>query len=128
MKWTFSRRSCAVLKEIHPDLARVVRRALVLSPVDFVVIEGRRSSIRQQKLFAAGASLTKNSRHLTGHAVDIAPWISHAIPWNDWSSFECVAQAMMQAAQELSIPLVWGGSWESFKDGPHFELSRECYP
>jgi hypothetical protein len=24
----------------------------------------------------------------------------------------------------LNIPYVWGGSWKTFKDGPHFELVR----
>jgi peptidoglycan L-alanyl-D-glutamate endopeptidase CwlK len=69
-----------------------------------------------------------NSRHLTGHAVDIVPWINRTIPWNDWQIFTLVAQAMKQAAQDLNIPLVWGGDWKTFRDGPHFELSREAYP
>ncbi|WP_295608673.1 M15 family metallopeptidase [uncultured Lamprocystis sp.] len=35
---------------------------------------------------------------------------------------------MKQAAKDLSLPLVWGGDWKSFKDGPHFELPANHYP
>lgn len=128
MTWIFSQRSERHLADIHPDLAKVVRLALQISPVDFVVIDGLRTPETQQALVTAGASQTMNSRHLTGHAVDIAPWINRTTPWNDWQAFALVAQAMKQAAQDLSIPLVWGGDWKTLKDGPHFELSRGAYP
>jgi peptidoglycan L-alanyl-D-glutamate endopeptidase CwlK len=26
------------------------------------------------------------------------------------------------------VPIVWGGDWRTFKDGPHFELDRRKYP
>ncbi|KHN49558.1 M15 family metallopeptidase [Aeromonas hydrophila] len=128
MTWSFSQRSERYLANIHPDLAKVVRLALQISAVDFVVIDGLRTLETQQALVAAGASQTMNSRHLTGHAVDIAPWINRSIPWKDWQAFALVAQAMKQAAQDLNIPLIWGGDWKTLKDGPHFELSREAYP
>ena len=128
MTWKFSQRSEERLTDIHPDLIKVTRLALSLSLVDFVVIEGRRSRARQRALMAIGASLTQRSRHITGHAVDLAPWIEKAVPWDDWSAFEQVASAMKQAAGELGVPLQWGGDWESFRDGPHFELPREAYP
>lgn len=128
MTWTFSQRSECHLADIHPDLAKVVRLALQVSAVDFVVIDGLRTPETQQALVTAGASHTMNSRHLTGHAVDIAPWINRTIPWKDWQAFAMVAQAMKQAAQDLNIQLIWGGDWKTLKDGPHFELSREAYP
>lgn len=116
------------LKGIHPDLISVVRLACQLSPVDFIITEGLRTLARQQELVHAGKSQTLNSRHLTGHAVDLAPWMSHTIPWQNWQAFTQVAQAMKQAASTLSIPVVWGGDWTHFKDGPHFELNRKNYP
>lgn len=33
-----------------------------------------------------------------------------------------IADAMKQAADELRIPIEWGGDWRTFKDGPHFQL------
>ncbi|WP_016678642.1 M15 family metallopeptidase, partial [Yersinia pestis] len=35
---------------------------------------------------------------------------------------------MKQAAKAMELPLQWGGDWKNFRDGPHFELPRECYP
>jgi peptidoglycan L-alanyl-D-glutamate endopeptidase CwlK len=122
----FSKRSEQRLIGIHPDLVRVVRRALELSTVDFAVIEGLRTKKRQAELVAAGASWTMNSRHLTGHAVDIAPFIAGAIRW-DWPPFYKLAEAMDKASREFGIPIIWGGDWK-VKDGPHFELNRKQYP
>lgn len=116
------------LRGIHPDLVLIVRRALTLSTVDFRVIEGVRTSERQRQLVRNGSSKTLNSRHLTGHAVDLAPMVNNQIPWEDWSAFHLVAKAMKQAAKEMELPLQWGGDWKTFKDGPHFELPREIYP
>ena len=65
-----------------------------------------------------------NSRHLTGHAVDIAPY---PISW-EWEYFYPIEDAMKQAAEELGVDLEWGGDWKSFKDGPHWQLSRKSYP
>lgn len=116
------------LRGIHPDLILIVRRALTLSTVDFRVIEGLRTSERQRQLVKNGRSQTLNSRHLTGHAVDLAPLINNQIPWDDWHAFEWVSKAMKQAATEMELPLQWGGDWKTFKDGPHFELPRDTYP
>lgn len=116
------------LRNVHPDLVLIVRRALTLSAVDFRVIEGVRTAERQRQLVRNGSSKTLNSRHLTGHAVDLAPLINNKIPWEDWGAFHQVAKAMKLAAQEMELPLQWGGDWKTFKDGPHFELPREVYP
>jgi peptidoglycan L-alanyl-D-glutamate endopeptidase CwlK len=105
----------------------VVEEAIKISTVDFVVTEGLRTVERQAQLLAAGASKTLNSRHITGHAVDLAPLIDGEIRW-DWPPFYKIADAMKQAAQSLWIPIVWGGDWRKFKDGPHFELDRRIYP
>lgn len=120
-------RSMERMTGVHADLVRVVRRAAALSEVAFVVTEGLRSAKRQAALVAAGASRTLNSRHLTGHAVDIAPKIDGTISW-DWPAFYPVARAFKDAAGELGVAIVWGGDWRGFKDGPHFELDRKRYP
>ncbi len=127
MTFRFSERSEQRLKGVHPDLVRVVRRALELSDVDFAVIEGLRTPDRQQQLVASGASKTLRSRHLTGHAVDLAPVIAGEIRW-DWPPFHKIAAAMKKAAEELGVAIVWGGDWRTFKDGPHYELDRRVYP
>ncbi|QGW02794.1 M15 family metallopeptidase [Proteus terrae subsp. cibarius] len=127
-KFRLSRRSEENLLGVHPDLVKVVHRALEITDIDFMVIEGKRNEARQRQLVASGKSQTMNSRHLTGHAVDCAPLVNNQIPWNDWSYFKKVADAMMQAAKELGVDIEWGGNWKTFKDGPHFQLTHKAYP
>ena len=125
MAFRFSKRSLKALEGVHPALVAVAHRALELSPVDFVVTEGLRTLERQKELKAAGASSTLNSRHLTGHAIDVAAWIGE-IRW-DWPLYTQIADAFKQAASELNVAIVWGGDWKTFQDGPHFELDRNVY-
>lgn len=127
MKFVFSLRSKNNLRGVHPDLVKVVERALELTSVDFMVIEGVRSYDRQKALFAAGASRTMNSRHLTGHAVDLMAIVDGKGRW-DWPLYDKIAQAVRMASMDLKIPIVWGGDWPKFRDGPHFELQRKHYP
>lgn len=122
-----SSRSLAKLEGVHPDLVRVVNRAIELSEVDFAVVEGLRTQARQKQLVQAGASQTMDSRHLTGHAVDLAPYIGGQIRW-DWPPFYKIADAMKAAAKELGVSLNWGGDWTTLKDGPHWQLDRREYP
>lgn len=115
------------LEGVHPDLVRVVERAAQLSDVEFTVTEGLRTAARQQQLMAAGASRTLRSRHLTGHAVDVAAKIAGEIRW-DWPLYARIAVAMKAAAKELRVRIEWGGDWKTFKDGPHFQLPWSSYP
>lgn len=123
----FSKRSLANLQGVHPDLIQVAHRAIQLTAVDFVVIEGLRTVARQKQLVAIGASRTMNSRHITGHAIDVAAWEGGTISWH-WPLYKRISLAFKAAAQELNIPIVWGGDWRSFRDGPHYELDRRHYP
>ncbi|UXQ89160.1 M15 family metallopeptidase [Synechococcus phage MinM1] len=111
------------LRGVHPDLVRVVIRARSMEPL--FVIEGLRTPERQRELVARGASRTQNSRHLTGHAVDLGPV---PLDWDDKAAFRRLAGAMKRAADDEGVALVWGGDWRSFYDGPHFELDRRKYP
>jgi len=125
VSFAFSARSLRNLEGVHPDLVRVVHRALALTPTDFLITEGLRTRKRQQELVAAGASKTLNSRHLTGHAIDFAPIVAGKVRW-DWPLFHPIAAAFQRAATELGVAIVWGGHWK-FRDGPHIELNRNVY-
>lgn len=126
-EFVLSRGSRAKMAGVHPDLVRVVERAITLTPVDFRVIEGLRTRARQAELFKAGATRTMNSRHLTGHAVDLVALVGGKVRW-DWPLYPRIAAAMKDAAQDLNVRIVWGGDFRTFKDGPHFELDRRRYP
>lgn len=127
MAFVLGAQSLARLKGAHPDLIRVVKRAIGLTPIDFRVLEGVRTLERQKQLVAAGASRTLNSRHLTGHAVDLGALLDGKIAW-DWPLYARIAKAMKEAARIEKVPLEWGGDWTRFKDGPHFQLPFASYP
>lgn len=113
------------MKGVHPDLVRVVERAR-RSEV-FIVGEGLRTAERQMQLYRAGASKTLNSRHLTGHAVDLIAVVDSQVRW-DWPLYHRIAAAMKNAAKVEEVPIEWGGDWTSFPDGPHFQLPWAQYP
>ncbi len=125
--YRFSKRSLKNLEGVNVLLKMVAIRALAISSIDFVVIEGVRNRRRQERLVATGASKTMNSRHLTGHAIDVVPWVDGEINWA-WPHYHVIADAFKQAAHELQVDVDWGGDWLTLKDGPHFELNRARYP
>ncbi|GAA0394848.1 M15 family metallopeptidase [Brevundimonas terrae] len=127
MTYRLSQRSRDRMKGVHPDLVAVVERAIQITGIDFTITEGLRTPARQKELVKAGASRTQNSRHLTGHAVDIAAWVDGTVRW-DWPLYPKIAAAFKQAAKELNTPIIWGGDWPRLRDGPHFELDRKAYP
>jgi len=148
---TLDARSIKRLEGVHEDLVLVVNRASEITDQPFIVTEGLRSLERQKQLLAAGASKTLRSRHLTGHAVDLAAFIDldgdgqkdidEAIRW-DWPLYFKLAEAMRVAAEGLDVPIEWGGNWRllngngtvsesdlaKWADGPHFQLSWAEYP
>lgn len=127
MTFRLSKRSLHRLEGVHQDLVDVVHMAIGRTVVDFGVSEGVRTLKRQEKLVAAGASTTMNSRHLTGHAVDLVAYIGSRVAW-DWPLYDKIAFAMKAAAGEIGIHIEWGGEWTTFRDGPHFQLPWDEYP
>jgi peptidoglycan L-alanyl-D-glutamate endopeptidase CwlK len=105
----------------------VVKKAAAMSDLDFTVLEGLRTLDRQKQLMANGATRTMNSRHLTGHAVDLAPMIDGKVSW-DWPLYHRLAKIVKAAAAAENVPITWGGDWAKFRDGPHWELSWKAYP
>ena len=120
------------LAGVHPDLVAVVRSAWASmadrdDKLRFIVIEGLRTQKRQAELLASGASKTMNSRHLTGHAVDLMATVAGKGRW-DWPLYAKLGALVKAVAEEQGVPLVWGGDWPRLRDGPHFELDRKVYP
>lgn len=128
-------RSLRNLQGIHPDLRRVMDRALQEAPFAFIVTEGLRTPKRQQELVRIGASRTLNSRHITGHAVDLVPFVDldkdgkvETEEMYSWPLYHKLAPVIKAAAAKEGVSIVWGGDWKSFRDGPHWELNRRKYP
>ena len=119
-------RDRARLAGVHPDLVRVVRRARLTAR--FFVIEGLRTPERQAQLVREGKSKTLNSRHLSGHAVDLgAVDAAGALTWQR-KAYDDLWRAVQVAANVERVPIEWGGLFPGFFDGPHFQLPWKQYP
>lgn len=153
------KKSLGNLDGVHPDLVAVVKKSveLIQEPFDFSVHDGLRTIEEQKTLVNSGASKTMDSRHLTGHAVDLVPYLNGKLRW-EWPLIYPITEAMRSSAQHLNIPIRWGGVWDLiltdttgpvddlveyyvarmkakhgpkykvFIDGPHFELPESKYP
>lgn len=152
MTYHLGRGSLAELKGVHPNLSAVVHRSIKITEVDFSVHDGIRTLLEQEEYVARGVSTTMQSKHLTqgdgyGHAVDLVPYINGRLRW-EWPPIYKIAEAVRRAAEELEVPIRWGGCWDrldgdtrspelmveeyvsrrrrqgrrAFLDGPHYEL------
>ncbi len=133
MPFQLTERDRKRLDGVHPDLVRVIERAAQISPIEFRVLEGLRTRERQAELVKQGASHTMRSRHITGHAVDIAPYLDtdgdgdREVSWH-WPHYHALAPWIKRAAEQEGVRIIWGASWMTFPDGPHWELDRIAYP
>ncbi len=153
-KFKLGEKSMAELEGVHDDLVAVVKTAIGLTVQDFAVHDGIRTLKEQQELVNRGASQTLKSRHITGHAVDLVPYVNGKLRW-EWEPIYKIADAVRTAAEKKGIPIRWGGCWDriltgtddppddlvadyatrrrkagkkAFLDGPHFELPKDDYP
>lgn len=123
MTYTLGSKSKTELAGVHPDLVRVVERAIGLTPQDFSVHDGLRTEAEQREYVRRGVSRTMNSMHMRqrdgfGHAVDLVPYINGQLRW-EWKPIFHIAAAVHQAARELGVALTWGGVWDrAFADLP----------
>lgn len=140
MSYSLGKTSRERLRGVHPNLVKVVEKAILITGQDFMVLEGVRTPARQRELYAQGrtkpgnkVTWTLNSNHFInsrtgfGHAVDLVPF---PVDWNDLDKFDAMAHAMFTASNELGIPIRWGADWDrdgkprekGESDSPHFEL------
>jgi peptidoglycan L-alanyl-D-glutamate endopeptidase CwlK len=105
MTFSFSQRSLDNLKGVHPDLVKVMTLSLAWSPYDYAIIQGCRTQAEEDDLVAKGLSQTKNSKHLTGRAVDFFIYVGGKGTWESTYYIE-VANAIKTIAGELHIPII----------------------
>ena len=152
MSYQLSKRSLSRLAGVDDKLVAVVKRAIEISDVDFMVLEGVRSKeqcminygkgrtaaqvqakgipARYAKPSVAKVTWLNNpfaSKHVSGKAVDLVPY---PVDWQDLKKFDAIAKAMLQAAKELGVSVRWGADWDNDgkprergeSDSPHFEI------
>ena len=135
----FSQRSLDVLTTTHSSLQWLLTE--VVRDFDCTILPdgGKRTPERQAELYRSGSSKTLASKHLTGEAIDTAPY---PVLWPDEDGispqekverlkrFYAFGGYVKGVASQLGIPIRWGGDWDSdwtftdqsFHDLPNFEL------
>ena len=121
--FSFSKASLDKMSGVNSKLVNLMKEAIKNSPRDFGITEGIRTLKRQKELFVQGKTKTLKSYHLTGKAVDIAVWINGEVTWN-FKYYKEVADHIKEVAKKLGYVITWGGDWEKFKDGPHFQIEN----
>jgi hypothetical protein len=112
----------------------------VIRYFDCTIVEGHRSVVRQQQLYAQGRTVPgaivthidgvqRKGQHnyLPSRAVDAVPY---PIDWGDTQRMHYFAGFVVGMAASMDITLRWGGDWdrdtetadERFRDLPHFEV------
>lgn len=109
-RFRFSERSLSNLQGVNQGLVMVAHRAISITKIDFGVIEGVRTPERQAYLVETGASHTTNSKHLTGDAIDVMAYIGNRASW-ECCLYDEIADAFKLAAQNIDVPVRWGGAW-----------------
>ena len=121
--YSFSKASKFKLLTCDERLQLVCTEALAI--MDFTVICGERGEADQNKAFAEGKSHARypESKHnrSPSRAVDIAPY-NKGIDWDDINAFYQLAGVMKAMAYKHDINIKWGGDFEEFFDGAHYEI------
>jgi len=121
----FGKKSQERLRGVNSELVNVLFELVKI--MDVTIIEGVRSQERQDRLVAEGKSKTKFSKHITGRAVDLAPY---PIDWNDRDRFHYMGGMLRGIAHQMGVKVRWGGDWNgdgetkdnNFDDLVHIEL------
>lgn len=115
------------LEGIHPDLVAVLRKAA--EQETFMVWRGLMTEAEQQEAVADGVSKTTNVRNVTGHAVNLMPIGKDGFTQMPFGQcYDKLADAILLAAHDLTIPLDWGGWVERERDMGHYQLRWDIYP
>lgn len=95
---------------MHPDLVLLSDHVLMLSEYDLVILDGLRTQEQQEALYKAGATRTRESKHLTGDALDFGVLVDGKLRW-DWPLYDKLAETVYRASKHTGVHVVWGGAW-----------------
>lgn len=135
----FGTGSLNALKGVHPNLVKVMIEAIKNTPIDFTIVEGVRTTKRQQDLYAQGrtkpgakvtnADGVKNkSNHQPkgdgfGYAIDFCPYVNGKLDWDNINNFKTVINHIKATALLLGIKITAGIDWKNPYDPPHIQLA-----
>lgn len=138
MTFRFGKASHDAMRSVHPDLVRVMGRALAFGLMDFSLSEGERSVEKQLHYHNIGRSQVKFGKHQIqtdgwAHAIHAVPYpseINGVNVWDDHPRFARLAGMIQVAAWMEGVRVRWGGDWDgdgnnadsSLNDMAHWEL------
>jgi peptidoglycan L-alanyl-D-glutamate endopeptidase CwlK len=129
----FSQSSLNKLSTVSPILQLLANEVIKITPIDFAITCGLRTTEEQIKLFKDGKSkcdgINTPSKHQTGDAIDICPVINDKLDYTAENDLYFIIGLFYAKAKELNIKIRVGALWdgESIKenrwvDGYHIEL------
>lgn len=119
-----SRRLNDLSDDFRPKAFEFLAR-LTEAGIHVLIVDTLRTPAEQATNLANGVSWTSHSKHLTGDAIDVAPyevWMLHGNDKLQWDASDPVWKKI--GAIGKSLGLRWGGDWKQ-RDMGHFELVRE---
>ncbi|MDR1494427.1 MAG: hypothetical protein LBI29_00110 [Rickettsiales bacterium] len=108
----FGAKSEQILTSVIPELDLLAHKVISLSPVDFAVVEGLRTTKRQKMLYNSGKSKTLNSKHCEGKALDIVPWLDNDCDYEAVSDCCFLVGLFYGVAKTLGLDLRVGALWD----------------
>lgn len=125
--YTFGQSSLHRLEGVKPDLRKLCIAALRISHIDFGIVCGLRSKDEQLMLVNLGRSQTMDSKHLTGDAIDFAPYWGGR--YRESAAFYYpVVNAFMEASCNTGIGFRWGSAWtEDMGRHAHAQSAQQAY-
>jgi peptidoglycan LD-endopeptidase CwlK len=102
-------------------IARCVEQGIAV-----MIIDTLRTPADQAEYIKNGVSWTRNSKHLTGDAIDLAPYETYLIHGSrklEWNANDPAWKVMGRIGEGLGLG--WGGRWAQ-RDMGHFEY-RESH-
>jgi len=116
------------IKDLHPFIAEKCKahiEACQKKGVTIIVTLTLRDDEYQASLYAKGrtekgnivTNLNVTGAHGLGLAYDVVPVVKGKAIWNDNRLWAIIGE------KGKKLGLNWGGSWKSFVDKPHFELT-----
>lgn len=126
MKYHWGKKSTELLATCDKRLQELAYMMLDRSDFDLTITCGYRTEDEQNEAYKNGKSRARfgESKHNTfpSKAIDICPypinWDTKDIRWQE------MALNAMWCAGKLGIEIVWGGSFKSIKDLPHFQIKE----
>ena len=118
---------------VHPDLVRVIKLAIDLTPRDFGITQGVRTQAEQDALYEQGrtkpgkiVTWTRNSKHIPqpdgyGHAIDFVAYHEGKVSWDE-KHYPEIIKAILEAARQLNVKIISGSQWKT-PDLPHIEIA-----